>query len=78
MTNNPSSVSTTISIRVSHRNVARIDEAAERAGQDRSRYILGWVPEYEDDRCDTAHVVGGNGQRSQPAHSTGVTQHATA
>ena len=61
MTNNPSSVSTTISIRLSHRTLARIDDAAKRAGQDRNAYILSWLP-YDDTRCDTAHVASGNGQ----------------
>ena len=81
MTNNPSSVSTTISIRVSHRNLARIDDAAKRAGQDRNRYILKWIPEYDDDRCDTAHVDGRNGHRgasSEPVDWAGVTQHTRA
>jgi hypothetical protein len=39
---------TTITLRVSHQNLDRIDDAAKRAGQDRNAYILGWVPEYED------------------------------
>jgi hypothetical protein len=60
MTNNPSSVSTTISIRVSHRTLAAIDRDAQRAGLDRNAYIRSWLP-YDDTRCDTAHVDGGNG-----------------
>jgi hypothetical protein len=74
MTNNPSNVSTTISLRVSHQLLARIDDSAKRAGQGRNAYILNWLPEYHSARCDTAHVVGGEtGQRphaSAPAHPT--------
>jgi hypothetical protein len=80
MTNNPSSVSTTISIRLSHRTLARIDDAAKRAGQDRNAYIRSWIPEC-DDRCDTAHVDGRNGHRgasSEPVDWAGVTQHTRA
>jgi predicted transcriptional regulator len=69
MTNNPSSVSTTISIRVSHQLLARIDKSAKRAGQDRNSYILQWLP--ENYGRDTARVgSGGNGQRPHPARST--------
>jgi hypothetical protein len=41
---------TTITLRVKHRNLAAIDEAAKRAGQDRNTYILSWVPEYHSTR----------------------------
>jgi hypothetical protein len=54
---------TTITLRISPRNLARIDDAAKRWGQDRNSYILGWIPEYDDDRRDTPHVDGGNGHR---------------
>jgi hypothetical protein len=36
---------TTITLRLSHHTLAAIDDAAKRAGQDRTSYILGWVPE---------------------------------
>jgi hypothetical protein len=41
-----SSRTRTITLRVSHRNLAAIDHAAQRAGKDRNSYILDWVPEY--------------------------------
>jgi hypothetical protein len=45
MTNNPSSTSTLISLRIAARDLAAIDEAAKRAGQDRNAYIRSWIPE---------------------------------
>jgi uncharacterized protein (DUF1778 family) len=36
----------TITLRVSHDNLAAINRAAKRAGIDRNSYILDWVPEY--------------------------------
>jgi hypothetical protein len=35
----------TITLRISHRTLAAIDDAARRAGKDRNSYILGWMPE---------------------------------
>jgi hypothetical protein len=43
-----SSRTTTITLRISHRTLAAIDDAAKRAGQTRSDYILGWVPGIKD------------------------------
>lgn len=40
--------STTFSIRIDADMLERIDQAAERAGENRSTYILSWVPEYHD------------------------------
>jgi hypothetical protein len=57
-----SSRSTTITLRVSHRTLAAIDRDAQRAGLDRNAYIRSWLP-YDDDRCDTPDVDGGNGHR---------------
>jgi uncharacterized protein (DUF1778 family) len=43
-----SSRTTTITLRLSHRNLARIDDAAKRRGKDRNSYILSWVPDYKE------------------------------
>jgi hypothetical protein len=42
-----SSRTTTITLRLSHRNLAQIDDAAKRAGKTRSDYILSLVPAYD-------------------------------
>jgi hypothetical protein len=69
-----SSTTTTITLRVSHQLLARLDYDAKRHGQDRNTYILSWLP-YDDARCDTPHVDGGNGHRgfsSEPSFTRRV------
>jgi hypothetical protein len=38
--------STTITLRLDKKSLARIDKAATQYGQSRNTYILKWVPEY--------------------------------
>jgi uncharacterized protein (DUF1778 family) len=52
---------TTITLRVSHQNLARIDKAAKHAGQDRNTYILQWVPEYDGDVTHRTSPAGRDG-----------------
>jgi hypothetical protein len=42
-----SSRTRTITLRVSHEVLDRIDRNAKRVGKDRNSYILDWVPEYD-------------------------------
>jgi hypothetical protein len=67
-----SSRTTTITLRVSHRLLDRIEREAERYGQSRNNYILGWLPlreapsadHYSARRGTPKDGTGGNGHRS--------------
>ncbi len=54
---------TTITLRVSHELLARIDNQAKRAGQDRNSYVLSWLPEYYSDRSVRWHPESEYGRR---------------
>jgi hypothetical protein len=44
----------TISLRVPTTLVERIDQSALRAGETRTEYILGWLPDnYDEPACNT-------------------------
>jgi hypothetical protein len=59
---------TTITLRVSHQLLARIDDSAKRAGEDRNAYVLSWLPDTYAAGCDTErNAAGGNGQRPHPS-----------
>jgi hypothetical protein len=57
-----SSRTTTITLRVSHQLLERIEHSARRHGEDRNTYILNWIPEnYEphgSGTCDTENGAG--------------------
>jgi hypothetical protein len=68
---------TTFTLRVPHEVLAEIDRDAKRAGQDRTAYILSWLPlpdYHRKVRCNTPPVASGENGQQSPAHSTGVTQ----
>jgi hypothetical protein len=58
MTNNPSTTTKTITLRLSHHLLAAIDDAAQRAGKNRNGYILGQLPEYYNTQWYDAKARG--------------------